>query len=112
MSARRRRADALPVPQTEEDARAMLAEMGELDAKARVLKENMVKAIERMGQINKEAIEALEAEATDKFLALKAWFEAHRNTLPKDRKTFKWPEGELGARLAPPALKTLKKMED
>lgn len=105
MTAKRRRADALPVPQTETEAHALLAELGHLDRQIREHQDALAEEI-RQAKARVEAnIEPLKAEADEKFLALKAWFESNREELPKGRKSLDWPEGTLGYRKAQPAVK-------
>lgn len=102
---KRRRSQALPVPQTAQEARALLAEIGALDKAIAGLADQSAQEIAAIKASYDYYIAPLTDTAKEKFLALKSWFEANQDTLPKGRKSIDWPEGQLGYRLSPPALK-------
>lgn len=100
---------ALPMPETREEAEKLLGEIGMLQ---RRVGEYQAKASDRIAGIS-QAFAELVAPVNDqieaKFQALHAFAEAHRKELLEgDSKTVKFTTGTLSWRFTPPAVKLTK----
>ena len=96
------KADALPIPTSEEAAQAMLAEIGVIDRAIEAEEQRRQDAVKEIETSSDELVKKLREEIDTKFLALKAYVEANQQELlPKDRRSVKWPTGVVGFRDRP-----------
>lgn len=109
---RRRKAVALAVPTTAEEAVTLigayvLAERIALDARLRA-----EAAIDRIKGDRDAVIAAIDADQKVRFAQLKAWWEAGGNEAASGRRSAELGGAKIGVRLAPPKVKLVKGLTD
>jgi phage host-nuclease inhibitor protein Gam len=115
-SAAKTKMKSIDVPQSDDEANALLAEYGETYNKLVALEGGMNDALAKV----KETFEGLAAPHQDRlktiFIQLTSWGSAHRKRLTEDgkTKTVKLAAGEIGWRNLPPSVRWKKgfKVED
>jgi len=96
---------ALPTPQTREEAEALLLRIGALQNAARRIEADMNDALASLKAQCETEAQPINQEMQEKFQALHAWAEAHRETILKGgAKTAKLATGEVSWRKTPPKV--------
>lgn len=101
------KAAALDVPQSIDEANALLAEYGELFNEAAHIEADMNAALAKAKSDAEEQAKPVAERMLQVFDALNAYAGAHRKDLTQDgkTKTVKLPAGEIGWRMNPPSVK-------
>jgi len=103
-------APALRVPQTVEEANALLAEYAAAANALTHLDAGLKDATQQVTRFFEEQAAPQKAVLADRFQRLQAFAEAHRSTLvPKGRKSIELPAGLLSWRTRPPRVEISKK---
>lgn len=94
---------------TDTEARAMIARLGEIDRAIAHQADIARQEVEQAKATLKAVADNLTTDAKAIHRALKSYFEAHADRLTDGgkRKTVDWPEGRMGHRLSKPKLKLL-----
>ncbi len=112
MANTRIKADALPVPETAEQAHAILAEIGALDRALAKEAERLADAVAALKTLSEDFTAPVRKMIEAKFLALKSYVEANKSVvIPKGKKSVEWPTGTLGFRDTPVAVSVAKDAE-
>lgn len=101
----RRKSTAQPVPQTTEEAVALIGDYARCEhmiAAAELLAEAVIADAKAQRD---SAIARIEAEQKPRFLALKAWWEANQAKVSPNARSAEIGGAKIGIRLSPPKLK-------
>lgn len=103
------KAAELIVPQTDDQARAIIARLGDGTRRLAEQAELTRQQIESLRGQLKAFADVIDQEAALQHRALQIYFEAHAERLTDSgrRKTVDWPEGQMGHRLSKPKVKLL-----
>lgn len=105
-SATRIKTQAIEAPVTQQDAEALLAEIGRLQREVARVEHAMNDELTAIKDRHEKAAQPLNAEIEAKFSALHVWAEAHKPDLLKGKlKTVKLATGELMWRTTPPSVR-------
>ncbi|MFN7174198.1 MAG: host-nuclease inhibitor Gam family protein [Thermaurantiacus tibetensis] len=102
--ATRRKADADPAARSLEEARALLADFGALDAELVALEEAHAAQLARLKAAHEEAAGALKARLRTIFLRLKPWWAVAGAEVASGRKSAEIAGCRIGERTTPPKL--------
>lgn len=107
------KAAELIVPQNDDQARAVIARLGDGTRRLAEQAELTRQQIESLRGQLKAFADVIDEEATLQHKALQIYFEAHAERLTDNgrRKTVDWPEGQMGHRLSKPRVKLLQDEE-
>lgn len=102
----RKKAPALPVPKSQAEAEALLDLIGELQREIGRIEAEMNDMLARTKEEYAESARPLNEEIEQRFNALHAWAEAHREALcPGRAKTANLATGQIAWRTTPPACR-------
>ncbi|TXG82041.1 MAG: hypothetical protein E6R12_12565 [Sphingomonadales bacterium] len=103
------KAAELIVPQTDDQARAIIARLGDGARRLAEQAELTRQQIDSLRGQLKAVADVIDGEAALQHKALQIYFEAHAERLTEGgrRKTVDWPEGQMGHRLSKPKVRLL-----
>jgi len=103
------KAAELIIPQTDDEARRMVARLGDQARRVAEQAELTRQQIESLRGQLKAFSETIDQESALLHKALQVYFEAHAERLTEGgkRRSVDWPEGQLGHRLSKPKVKLL-----
>ena len=105
----RMKAPALQVPANQIEAEQLLGDIGKLQRQVAGIELRMNERLAGIKASYEQEAQPLNAEIDEKFRALHAWAEAHRDELLAGRgKTVKLATGELSWRISPPSVRVTK----
>jgi phage host-nuclease inhibitor protein Gam len=97
---------SIPIPQSRDEANAMIRQIGDLDRQAKRIEVDMNELIAEVRERHEAAAQPLRQRQATLIDAVHAWAESNRADLTRDGKTksAKLPAGEIQWRTTPPSV--------